>query len=240
MQDLTDDFAIIRRPTAERPLLGQTVLVVEDSRHAGETMRLMCLKGGARVRRADSLRAAERHLTVYLPSIVIVDLGLPDGDGLGLIQRLRQGAHRVPVLLAVSGDPSLQADAIEAGADDFLSKPFGSVSAFHTAILARLPDEERPRGPRLVTDERISADETALRDDLTLVADLLDRERDRPTVAYALNFARGLARAIGDGDLLAVVGRAEAAFTAGMSTAPEISTLAATVRSRLTGSRLAV
>ncbi len=240
MPETDHDFTILRRPTADRPLLGQAVLVVEDSRHAGETMRLMCLRGGARVRRADSLRSAEKHLRVYRPSVAIVDLGLPDGDGMGLIRKLKEGPFGVMALLAVSGDPALQDDALAAGADDFLPKPFGSVAAFHSAILSRLPHDERPQGPRLVSDEQISADEDALRDDLTLIADLLGRRAERATIAYALNFARSLARATGDADLLAAVTRAETAFAGGEMPSFELGGVSATVRDRLTAARVAV
>jgi len=55
-------------PTATRPLLGLTILVVEDSRFACDAMRLLCLRSGARIRRADCLRSARRHLQVYRPS----------------------------------------------------------------------------------------------------------------------------------------------------------------------------
>ena len=58
----------------QRPLTGLTVLVIEDSRFASEAVRLLCLKSGARIRRADCLRSAARHLRTYRPAVVIVDL----------------------------------------------------------------------------------------------------------------------------------------------------------------------
>ena len=64
-------------------LFAVTILLVEDSRSASEAIRLYAAESGARVRRADSLHAASRHLAIYRPSVVMVDLGLPDGDGHG-------------------------------------------------------------------------------------------------------------------------------------------------------------
>ena len=123
-----DMLTMIQTPTARRPLLGLTILVVEDSRYACETMRLMCLRSGARIRRADSLRSARRHLKVYRPSAVIVDVGLPDGSGLELIQDMAQASPRVNAILGISGDPEMEQRARDAGADSFIAKPFSSLA----------------------------------------------------------------------------------------------------------------
>ena len=64
-----------------KPLLGTTILIIEDSKYVCEAMRLMCLHSGARLRHADTVAAARRHLRHYRPNIVIIDEGLPDGSG---------------------------------------------------------------------------------------------------------------------------------------------------------------
>src|SRR6056297_2914004 len=122
MDDGITDLDCRPRPTADRPLLGLTVLVVEDSRFASEAMRLLCLRSGARIRRADCIASAERHLNVYRPSVASVDLGLPDGSGLELLERMHAMQPRVPILLGTSGAEREAAAraAGAAGADGFL------------------------------------------------------------------------------------------------------------------------
>jgi DNA-binding NarL/FixJ family response regulator len=203
MPDSIADFLHSARPTADRPLLGHTVLLVEDSRFASEAMRLLCLRSGARIRRADSLRAAGRHLRAYHPSIVIVDLGLPDGSGLDLIAELAVAPARTLVILATSGDSSLAETATGAGADGFLAKPITSLGLFQEAVLSRLPAEARPSGLRAVPDEHVHPDHLALRDDLEHILDLLGDAQDAGTLRYAARFLAGLARSAQDAELAA-------------------------------------
>lgn len=199
-----DDLSIFdpRRPTAKRPLLGMTVLVVEDSRFACEALRLMCLRSGARIRRADSLAAAARHLKVYRPSAVIVDIGLPDGPGEDLIRDLAQAEPRVSILLGMSGDDGMRDRALEAGADGFLAKPIVSLAEFQETMIAAAPPGERNFGPRAVSDEVVQPDVSAYRDDIFHISELLTERQDGPTLDYVAQFLAGVARSAEDAQLV--------------------------------------
>jgi CheY-like chemotaxis protein len=186
------------KPTADRPFLGLTVLVVEDSRYASEAMRLMCQRSGARIRRADCIGSAERHLHVYRPSVAIIDLGLPDGSGLDLIAQMAALRPRVPVLLGTSGaDHSVAAaEVMQAGGDGFLPKPVASLAAFQAAIMAHLPAQPGADGPQ-ATDARVpEPDQIALREDLTHAIALL--ALDEPPAGYLRRFLLGVARSARD------------------------------------------
>ncbi|QYX57807.1 response regulator [Roseovarius sp. SCSIO 43702] len=189
-------------PTSGRPLLGMTILVVEDSLFACDAMRLMCLHSGARIRRADCLRSARRHLQVYRPSAVIVDLGLPDGSGADLITELHEAVPRVAVILGTSGDDGAEDLAMAAGADAFLAKPVTHLGRFQETILALLPPERQPTGPRRLRTDIIHADPIAYRDDMSHVASLLDEDADGPMLDYVAQFLSGVARAAGDRQLV--------------------------------------
>ncbi len=193
MPESLEELVMLQPPTAERPLLGTIVLVVEDSRHACEAIRLICQRSGARIRRAESLASAERHLRSYRPRIAVVDLGLPDGSGLELISRLANADVRIDGIIATSGDESLGEAALQAGADTFLPKPLGSVSEFQREVLKLLPEENRPARIARPNRDSVRPDAIALRDDLSLAAELLSNATDPQTLDYVSGFLAGLA-----------------------------------------------
>lgn len=222
-----------RAPTANRPLLGLTVLVVEDSRFACEALRLMCLRSGARIRRADCLRSARRHLQVYRPTVAIIDLGLPDGSGADLIAELVQTQPRVELILAMSGDAFNQEMAIAAGADGFLTKPFSSLASFQQAILSRLPAGRQPPSPRQVSDEMIEPDPIAYRDDMVHLADVLNDHTSEKVVDYVAQFTSGVARSANDTPLLDAALSLAKARAAGRPSQASLARLAGIVQERL-------
>jgi len=194
MADDLTDFVSARGPMPGRPLIGLTVLVVEDSRFACEALRLLCLRSGARIRRADCLRSARRHLQTYRPAVAIVDLGLPDGSGTDLLHEI----SGVPAVLATSGDPALRATALAAGAQGFLEKPVESLAAFQAAILGALPRGLRQAAEAADPADRVEPDQIALHDDLTHIAALLGDSPNGRSLDYIARFLSGVALAAHD------------------------------------------
>jgi DNA-binding response OmpR family regulator len=228
-----DDFMQTRPPTANRPLLGLTVLVVEDSRFASEAMRLLCLRSGARIRRADSLFHAQRHLAVYRPSVVIIDIGLPDGSGVDLIRELANATPRVDVLLGTSGDPDGERNAIKAGADGFLAKPLASIGYFQSKILEHLPADRQPQGLRVLTDEAVIPDEVALRDDYAAAAVALEDPTDQRTLRYLTQFLSGVARSVDDTPLEAEMKALAEMQVTGKAVHTQVARISAMIQDRI-------
>jgi len=234
LMDTIDPFmATIPTPTAARPLLGLTVLVVEDSRFACEAMRLLCLRSGARIRRADCLRSARRHLQVYRPSVVIIDLGLPDGNGTDLIAELHAIQPRVEAIIAMSGDDHLEGDAMAAGADGFLAKPITSIGAFQEIVLATLPSERRPAGPRVLNQEEVMPDRIAYQDDMAHIADVLEDQADEHALDYVAQFLSGVARSAQDVRLEEAARALAIKRAAGQPAASETAAIAGIIQHRL-------
>ncbi|MEP2641325.1 response regulator [Roseobacter sp.] len=232
--DKTDPFAAtVPTPTASRPLLGLTVLVIEDSRFACEAMRLLCLRSGARIRRADCLRSARRHLQVYRPSVVIVDLGLPDGSGVDLIAELTQTEPRVDVVLATSGDTNGEALAVAAGADGFLEKPINSLAVFQQSVLSNLPPDRQPSGLRELPDEIIHPDRMAFQDDMAHIADVLEDPADDRSLDYVAQFLGGVARSAQDGTLEQAAEALAKKRATGDCAEPERAVIAGLIQERL-------
>lgn len=198
-------------------LFAVTILLVEDSRSASEAIRLYAAESGARVRRADSLNAASRHLAIYRPNVVMVDLGLPDGDGMALIRHLASASTPLEAIVALSGHEraAWQAEAVEAGAAACLEKPIASLRAFQECVLSVLPDAASRRRPverEVMLTGRASVG-AALDEDLRRARALLAEAvpaGDAETIAYCAQFLGSVGEMLGDRDLFAAARGAEA------------------------------
>lgn len=230
MQDL-DSFLTSQTPTALRPFLGLTILLVEDSLTTCEAIRLMCIRSGARIRRADCIESAKRHLRVYRPSMILIDMGLPDGSGADLIKELAHATPRVETILGLSADPDAKHAALTSGADGFIEKPLRSIAEFQAAVMHFLPKLAQPKGPRAVSDDPVKHDEIAMREDLALAFDLLeDGDQTPETHRYLATFLSGVASTAQDAELTSLAQKFAKARGMG---GQEQDQLAATLSQRL-------
>jgi two-component system, OmpR family, KDP operon response regulator KdpE len=108
------------------------VLVVEDEAPVRRFLRA-ALAGGYRVVEAGSVAEAEQLAPGHNPDVFLLDLGLPDGDGIDLTRRLREWTRAPIIVLSARGREEDKVNALDAGADDYLTKPFGV-----NELLARL------------------------------------------------------------------------------------------------------
>jgi two-component system KDP operon response regulator KdpE len=110
-----------------------TVLVVEDEVPMRRFLRSALTTHGFRVIEAGTLAEAEALLTSEPPDAILLDLGLPDGDGLELLRRLREWSKAPVIVLSARDRENDKVTALDAGADDYLTKPFGT-----SELLARI------------------------------------------------------------------------------------------------------
>jgi two-component system KDP operon response regulator KdpE len=138
------------------------ILVVEDDRDLRELMRASLSVEGFEVQTAVSLSEAAALVRNDPPDVIVLDLGLPDGDGAELVQEVRR-KHSLPILVVSARHQEAQKiKLLDAGADDYLTKPF-SVSE----LLARIRVALRHRGTALAAAVTVH-ELDGLRIDLTL------------------------------------------------------------------------
>lgn len=126
------------------------ILVVEDEAAIRHLLRTTLELAGHVVHEAATSMEGLAHARGRRPDLYIIDLGLPDGDGLALIRELRTWTTRPVIVLSARSQEAQKVMALDAGADDYITKPFG-VDELHARIrvalrhgLHRPPDGSRP------------------------------------------------------------------------------------------------
>ncbi|WP_222889898.1 MULTISPECIES: two-component system response regulator KdpE [Enterobacteriaceae] len=101
------------------------ILIVEDEQAIVRFVRAALEADGLRVHEAQTLQRGLLEAATRKPDAIILDLGLPDGDGLDFIRDLRQWSQTPIIVLSARAEEQDKIAALDAGADDYLSKPFG-------------------------------------------------------------------------------------------------------------------
>ena len=115
----------------------ERIFLLEDDEDLGRGIALALEGPEQRVIRALSMAEAEKILAAESFNLLILDVNLPDGSGLDLLRRIRRGSA-VPVILLTANDMELdEVTGLEAGADDYITKPF-SLAVLRARVAAQL------------------------------------------------------------------------------------------------------
>lgn len=119
------------------------VLIIEDEVQMRRLLRMVLEARGYEISEASGGAGGLQEAALQRPDVVLLDLGMPGMEGLEVLRRLREWSD-VPVLvLSVRDQEAVKVEALESGADDFVTKPFGSAE-----LLARLEVIQRRRFTR--------------------------------------------------------------------------------------------
>jgi two-component system KDP operon response regulator KdpE len=118
---------------------GPTLLLVEDELGSQRALAEYLERSGYEVYAAATAHEALRLWDAHRADLVLLDLGLPDLDGVDVIKRIRREATTPIIILSARGDERDKIDGLEAGADDYLTKPFATdeLNARIRAVLRR-------------------------------------------------------------------------------------------------------
>ena len=123
------------------------VLVVDDEPQIVRALKVVLREAGFEAVAAESAAQALDIAAVSPPQAAIVDLVLPDGDGVEVTRRLREWSEMPILVLSAVGEEEQKVRALEAGADDYITKPFGArelVARLQAALRRTAPAQEEP------------------------------------------------------------------------------------------------
>ncbi len=133
----------------DRP--GPRLLLVEDDRGTRQAIAANLAAHGSVVREATSVADALRAWDAERPDLILLDLGLPDRDGIAVVVRVRKEGTTPILVISARGEERDRVAALERGADDYLTKPFGlaELRARINALLRRAAGPAADTGGRL-------------------------------------------------------------------------------------------
>jgi two-component system, OmpR family, KDP operon response regulator KdpE len=154
-------------------------LIIDDEAQIRRLLRVALENENYQVREAETGQLGLVEIANHKPGVILLDLGLPDTDGIEILKRLREWSEAPVIVLTVRDDEAQKVAALDAGADDYVTKPFSTPE-----LLARLRAAQRKTRP---------AQETAVFKNGELVVDLAahivtrdDKEVKLTATEYAL------------------------------------------------------
>jgi two-component system KDP operon response regulator KdpE len=135
------------RVAAEAPEQRPRILVVDDEPQIVRALKVVLREAGFEALAAEGAEQALDLAAVQPPAAAIVDLVLPDGDGVEVTRRLREWSEIPILVLSAVGEEEQKVRALEAGADDYITKPFGArelVARLQAALRRTTPAAGEP------------------------------------------------------------------------------------------------
>lgn len=137
------------------------ILIVEDDAHIRRLLKATMQRAGHEAIEAENARQAMSLLDIERPDVVLLDLGLPDRDGLELIEPLRLRSNATLIVVSARENSAEKVTALDLGADDYVTKPFDTEE-----LLARIRTALRHQRTAATGEEPSVVDAGALRIDL--------------------------------------------------------------------------
>ena len=127
----------------------QNILVVDDEPQITRVLKTTLSSQGYGIRSASDGEEALRAMSEWPPDLIVTDLRMPHMDGLELCREVRKTSQVPIIVLSVKGEDSIKVQALDAGADDYVTKPFSMIelTARIRAALRRASVPDQPRVP---------------------------------------------------------------------------------------------
>jgi two-component system KDP operon response regulator KdpE len=122
------------------------ILVVDDEAQITRVLKTTLSSQGYGIRSASDGEEALQLMKDWTPDLVVTDLRMPNMDGLELCRRIRTESHIPIIVLSVKGEETIKVEALDAGADDYITKPF-SINELLARVRAALRRASTPQHP---------------------------------------------------------------------------------------------
>ena len=123
------------------------ILVVDDDPHLLRALTIALTARGHQITAVPDADAALRAAATNAPDLAVIDLGLPDMDGINIVESLRGWSSAPIIVLSARHDETAKINALDAGADDYVTKPFGMgelLARIRAALRRAAPADEQP------------------------------------------------------------------------------------------------
>jgi two-component system, OmpR family, KDP operon response regulator KdpE len=127
--------------------IAENILVIDDEIQIRRLLKITLENSGYKIIEADNAKIGLIELTNSRPSLVLLDLGLPDEDGLSLLKKIRNFSEVPIIILSVRNSETDIINALDSGADDYITKPFNTgelLARIRASLRHSQPEQKNP------------------------------------------------------------------------------------------------